>query len=68
MPGVALGQAPQGQIAAFNSTVVFNGFYGVTGATGVEPAIITHERAQHSLVAGDEKNQNSAHLGALGCA
>jgi len=34
---------------------------GIRGAAGIKAAMITHEGAEASLVAGDQKNQQAAH-------
>jgi len=41
--------------------VCFNCFHSVAGAAWVKPAVIAQEWAEQGFVAGDQKNNNSAH-------
>lgn len=61
MPGMASCHPKQGQIASLNNAVCVDRLLGIGGAAGIKPAIITHEGAEASLVAGDQKNQQAAH-------
>ena len=57
MPGMAPCHSKQGQITSLNNAVCVDRFLGIGGAAGMKPAVITHEGAEASLVARDQKNQ-----------
>jgi hypothetical protein len=61
MPGVALGQSAQGHIASFYYSVYSNGILGISGTTGIKPAVVAQKRAQAGFVAGDKKNKQATH-------
>ena len=57
VPGVASCHPKQCQIASFDNAMCVDRLLGIGGAAGIEAAIITHEGAEASLVARDQKNQ-----------
>ena len=61
MPGVAASYARYGKVKTFYNTVDSDSFLRVGRTTGIEAAIVTHERAEAGLVAGDNKNQQTTH-------
>jgi len=46
MPGVAFGEAAGGKPTSLYYTVMRDCFLGVAGASGVEPTVMPHKRAQ----------------------
>ena len=61
MPGMALAQSAQGEVAAPDDPMCRDSIPGVTGAAGIEAAIIPKEGAQTGLVAVDYKNEEATH-------
>ena len=65
VPGMTLRKAANGQPASFYYPVFCDGLLGVTGTAGVKPAVVTKERAQQYLVAGNEVDKEATHQGFL---
>jgi hypothetical protein len=58
---MAFCQPADGKIASFYYAMCADGVLRVTGTTGIEPAMVTQERAQASSVAGNEEYKEAAH-------
>jgi hypothetical protein len=58
---MALTQSAQGKVTALDYPMGGDCFPGVGGAAGVEPAVVTQERAQAGLVAIDKENEQATH-------
>jgi hypothetical protein len=61
VPGMATSDAQHGQVKTLYNTVDSDGFLRVGRTTGIKAAIVAHEWAKASLVAGDDKNQQTTH-------
>lgn len=55
------GQPAEGEVASFYYSVRCDGLLCIGRTTGVEPAVVTHERAEARFVAGDHKNHQATH-------
>lgn len=53
MPGVTPGQPADGEVASFYYSMCRDSFLRIGRTTGVEPTVVTHERADTRFVAGD---------------
>gem|GEM_PF-2645466 len=56
-PGVAGKEAFEGQIATFEYSVLFKGFYTILGAGGGIPAFVTQQRRNKPLVDPDKEDE-----------
>jgi hypothetical protein len=58
---MALTQSAQGEVTTPENPVVGNGFLGIGGAAGIEPAVVAQERTHAGFVATDKKNEQATH-------
>jgi hypothetical protein len=56
MPWVASAYAKQGQTASFYCTGGGDRFLGISGTTGIKPAVIAHKGAEAGFVARNQIN------------
>ena len=61
VPGMALGQPADSEIASFYYSVFGDCLLGISRAGGVEAAVVTQERAYQQFVAGNQVDKEATH-------